>query len=358
MVRLCRHGQLTVAAAAHPAHQPVSLFARPGGIRVGYLDAAVAVDVLGRQLAVGKDRVGHAGGAAGQRQIHQPQLRAEHQNVRDRHALLVHTGDEQCRRVGVHPSADHAAPVQGRHAAGQHAAVGHAHLLVLPAVELRHRLAVAVGTQHQQAGDAVAVQILHGKAVVAAGHERHRLPLHGVHRHSLYLGADTPAHDQLPAAVAVEILIVHAVDGAAAALDGAEAGVCPVLQTEYKYFQGLFVAAHTEEGQRLLLSVAVQIHHLDGLDVPSAGRRGVFVALGDQVVQFLCQPCILLRHAGQGEQLLHRGVGKAAPGQQRRQQRRQTRQQDISFHTPQHGTPSSRPAYSHADIIPHLPLFW
>ena len=357
MVRLGHGGQLPVAVAAKPTDQTVRLLRCPTGVRTGQLNDPVAVDILGQQLTIGKHGVGHAGAAAAECQIHQSQILAEHQNIRSSHTLLVHTGDIQRRRVGIQPTADQAAPVHRGHGAGQHAAVGHAHLLILPAVELRHRLAVRVGAKHQQAGDTVTIQILYGKARVAAGHQRHRLPRHGVHRHGLHLGADTPAHDQLTPAVAVQVLIVYAVDGGAAALDGAVAGIAVALDLKYKYFQRLFVAAHAEKGQGLLLSVAVQVSHLHRLDIPPAGRRGVLIALCDQCLQLLGQAGVLLRHSRQGKQFLHRIVRETAAGQCRCQQRQQPDQADIPFQTPHTAAPPSG-SYSYLNIIPHLAPLW
>ena len=163
------------------------------------------------------------------------------------------------------------------------------------------------------------------------------LRLHGVGRQRLDIGADAPAHDKLPASVAIEILIVHAVHDGAAALHGAEQTVAVVLiQPVHHDLQGLFVGAAAQEHQRLLPSIVLQIHHLHGLDVPSAGGGCVLVALRDQTVQLLGKAGVLRRHAGQGEQLLHGGVEHGAAGQSGGQcQPRQ--QQDALFHGALHG---------------------
>ena len=50
---------------------------------------------------------------------------------------------------------------------GLTAAVGHAHLFLLPAVKLRHGTQLAVAAEHQQAGHAVAVEVLDAELGVA-----------------------------------------------------------------------------------------------------------------------------------------------------------------------------------------------
>lgn len=148
-------------------------------------------------------------------------------------------------------------------------------------------------------------------------------------------------HDDLAASVAVEVLIIDAVHGGAAALNGAETAVGVALQPEHHDLQGLFIAAAAQEHQRLLDAVILQIHHLDRLDVPAAEGRGVLVALVDEAVDLLGQAGILLCHTGQGEQLLHGGVEEGAAGQHGGQ-RQSCQQQDTLFRGMLHSGPSVR----------------
>ena len=73
----------------------------------------------------------------------------------------------------------------------------------------------------------------------------------------LHLRSHLPAHQDLLAAVAVQIPVVHAVDGGAAALDDGALGVAllrPLIDID---LQRPLVAAPAEKGQGLLLPVAV-----------------------------------------------------------------------------------------------------
>ena len=144
---------------------------------------------------------------------------------------------------------------------------------LLPAAKLRHRLVVAVGSQQQKAGDAVAVELLKGQAGVVALHQLHRAGPHIVDGDGLDVGADLPPHDQLLPAVAGEILIVDGVNGGAAALDDGGQLIAVLTGVEHVNFQGLFTVAEAEKGQRLVLPVAVDVHHLEGLDVPVRRRE-------------------------------------------------------------------------------------
>ena len=203
--------------------------------------------------------------------------------------------------------------------------MGDGQRLLLPAAKLRHRLVVAVGSQQQKAGDAVAVELLKGQTGVVALHQLHRAGPHIVDGDGLDVGADLPSYDQLLPTVAGEILIVNGVDGGAAALDDGGQLIAVLTGVEHVNFQGLFTVAEAEKGQRLVPSVAVDVHHLEGLDVPPGGGSHVFVALRQQLIQLAGEGGVFRGQAGQGEQLLH-GTVHPASGQQQAGQQQQPQQ--------------------------------
>ena len=94
---------------------------------------------------------------------------------------------------------------------------------------------------------------------------------------------------------------------------------------EHVNFQGFFTVAEAEKGQRLVLPVAVDVHHLEGLDVPPGGGSHVFVALRQQLIQLAGEGGVFRGQAGQGEQLLH-GTVHPASGQQQAGQQQQPQQ--------------------------------
>ena len=314
----------------------------PGGQRVvavaprvgeGNLRHAVVVDVLGNQLAVGLDQGGLAAAFVHGQVYHGvPVLPC--QDIRHRVAVIVDAGDKDRRLSAGQRSLYYAAPGQIGHGAGQAAAVGHRQNIGLPRVDLRHRRTVAVAAHDEQRRRIVAVQILHHEAGVAAAHQGNGLAPNVVYGHVLHGAADLPAHHQLVPAVTGEILVIHAVDAVAAALHGAQQLIALLQPLKYQYFQRLFIAGLAEKYQRLLHVVAVQIHHLHRLNVLAGGRRRVFVALGQQLLDLLVQSGVFVRYAGQRKQILH-GIVHAAGAQypqQPQQQRQQRRPPDGLFH--------------------------
>ena len=123
-------------------------------------------------------------------------------------------------------------------------------------------------------------------------------------------------------AVAGQVLILDAVDGGAAALDDAQLVVRLVLRPENENFQGLFVALEPHEHQSLGLTVVIEVHHLNGLDILPGAGGDELIALLLQVVQLLGQARVFRRHPGQGEQVLHRRA-ENAPRQRQRHRCRQ-----------------------------------
>ena len=79
------------------------------------------------------------------------------------------------------------------------------------------------------------------------------------------------------------------------------------MGAENEDLQRLFVAFTAEKGHCLLITVVVQIHHLNGLDVTPAGGGRVFVAVGQQVVDLPGQIAVLDGQLGQGKQTLRVG---------------------------------------------------
>ena len=320
-----------VAAVADPADQPPhrrggvggSAASRVGGgsLRRGDLHAAVAVDVLGLELHIGVHGGGEAGGPV-LGDVGQSAALLPHQDIRHGHALAVDAGGKHGGgAVGQLPH-HHTAPAQLRHGVGQDAAVAGGDHVVLADIQPRHRLAIVIRPEQQQALDAVAVQVRDGEAGIAALQQHIGVRLRHIHGHGLHVGADAPAHDDLQPAVAGEVLILDAVDGGAAAFDDAQAVIGVVLRPENEDFQGLFVVLQPHEYQGLRQAVVVQVHHLHRLDVlPGAGAHQL-IALLLQVVQLLGQPLVFRRHPGQGEQILHRRA-EHTPGQGQRHNRRQ-----------------------------------
>ena len=161
--------------------------------------------------------------------------------------------------------------------------MGHRQNVGLPHVDLHRGNAAAVTAKDKQLGKFILVDVLDGIAAIGAAHQGQRLASDVVDRQGLHIRAHFPAHDQLQLLVAVEILIADTVDAAAAALYAAAQLVAAIDRLVDEDLHGLFITAAAEKGHRFHMAIAVEIHHVDGLQVLSRGGGGVFVALGPQL---------------------------------------------------------------------------
>ena len=326
--------RLSRSVIAHPAHALVALHAaweRPGA---RHFNGAVVVNIRGIEPAEGVDRSRNAGGAGKGRVGKLPLRRNQNVGHRRRRGLGGHrrgdAGDEHRRQPVPQRSGNHPALVQLRHGDGE---PGGGHILqvsaVLPVVVIRRALALFVGVKDHQLLEPVAVQVYAGVADIADAAQQLLKPPggQGVNRQGLKLRADPPAHNQLRPPVAVQVAVDHAVDRRAAALDDGGLLIAVLLGGEDIDFQGLFILRLAEEGQGLLLPVAVQVRQLHGLDVGPGRGGGVLRA----VLQNRVEPGVQLRVFGgqlrEGVKLL--GVeldmkaAAAAEDQGQRQRRRQ-----------------------------------
>lgn len=182
----------------------------------------------------------------------------------------------------------------------------------------------------------------------------------GVDLQHLQIHRRLPAHRQLQPAVAVQILVVDAVDRGAAALDQPGLPVAVAVGGENVDFQRLFRRGIPEERHGFRPAVAVQIHQLDRLDIRAGGGRGIFRAVFQNGAEQLVQLRVLCRQRGEAVQLLgvkgqlrHAAAGK---GQHRQQH---GRQQQPPADPPHILTPPSAPDAHNSthSIITRFPLF-
>ena len=130
-------------------------------------------------------------------------------------------------------------------------------------------------------------------------------------------------------AVAVQVPVVHAVNRGAAALDDGALGVAALRPLVDIDLQRPLVAAPAQEGQSLLLTVAVQVHQLQRLQVGARRGGGVLRPGLDELADGVVQLGVLRRELGQGVEVLRRrrqiqrAAGEGPHETQRRQQRRE-----------------------------------
>ena len=254
---------------------------------------------------IGHNLLGDAGDI-GDQQVAQLPL-PDGQNIGHGPGAVLHAGDEQGRNsVGQRTLLDAALlPAQLRHGAGNPNIGLHAQHAVLPAVVIGQAVALLVGAQHNHLQQVVLIQIRKGIFDVVGAHQLLRLSaLERVYRQSLGVGTDPPAHNQLLLSVVVQVAVLDAVNGSAAALDHGSLGIGVLHRRVNTDFQGLLVRGIAEEGHRLLLPVAVQILHLHRLNVGAGNRGGILGPLVDHLIDAVVQLRVLHRQGGQTVQIL------------------------------------------------------
>ena len=281
---MAHHITVPCGAAMTPCRQRIAL--GRAAIRRRYFRNAVIVDVHRPQLTIGQHQRGaarglHHGGidhAAAAEEIALP-----HQHICHCHVLLCNAGDIYGTMSLSGIAVDDIASTQLHHGAAKGAALGHRQNVGLPHVDLHRGGTAAITAKDEQLGKPVLVDVLDGIAAIGAAHQRQRLASDVVDCQGLHIRAHFPAHDQLQLLVAVEILIADTVDVAAAAFYAAAQLIAAIDRLVDEDLHGLFITAAAEKGHRFHMAIAVEIHHVDGLQVLSRGGSSVFIALGPQL---------------------------------------------------------------------------
>ena len=169
----------------------------------------------------------------------------------------------------------------------------------LPAVIIGNA-ALLVRLQNDQFPPLVPVHILNGIADIVCPQQHLRAVVsQGIDLQHLQFRGSLPAHGDLLLPIAVQVLVIDAVNGGAAALDQVDLLIGIAPGSENIDLHGFFITGVPEKRQCFLPAVSVQVHQLDGLDVGAGSGRGILRA----AIQDLIDPTVQFRVFGwQGRQ--------------------------------------------------------
>ena len=125
-------------------------------------------------------------------------------------------------------------------------------------------------------------------------------------------------------------MAIYAVNSRTCTFNGAKPCVAVLRTAEHKNFQLLFIRRQAKKRQHFINSVAVNIDHLHGLNIPSGQRGGIFIAVFNQLINLFRESRILHRQLRQRHQLLHRCADTAC--QQQRKQQRAAKQSHFAYY--------------------------